>query len=65
MSRNISLAVVTSELGTRCLAEYWCHSLICGVPREGYCFLTGESPRHGKSQSHVAWMAGGGGNVAF
>ncbi|NUO09901.1 MAG: hypothetical protein HUU08_14700 [Candidatus Brocadia sp.] len=22
-------------------------------------------PDHGKSQSHVAWMTGGGGNVAF
>ena len=22
----------------------WCHTLIIGVPREGYCFLTGERP---------------------
>ena len=22
----------------------WGHTLISGVPREGYCFLTGESP---------------------
>lgn len=26
---------------------------------------SGWKSRHGKSQSHVAWMAGGGGNVAF
>jgi len=25
----------------------------------------GWKSRHGRSQSHVAWMAGGGGNIAF
>ncbi len=35
------------------------------VPSEGAHTLAGESPAMAKSQSHVAWMAGGEGNVAF
>lgn len=36
-----------------------------GVPSEGPHTLAGASPAMAKSQSHVAWMAGGDGNVAF
>jgi hypothetical protein len=36
-----------------------------GVPSEGPHTLAGASPAMAKSQRHVAWMAGGEGNVAF
>jgi len=36
-----------------------------GVPSEGPHTLAGASPAMAISQSHVAWMAGGEGNVAF
>ena len=36
-----------------------------GVPRKGPQTLAGASPAMAKSQSHVAWMAGSDGNVAF
>ncbi|MCK9420716.1 MAG: hypothetical protein M0R70_15260, partial [Nitrospirae bacterium] len=35
-----------------------------GVPSEGPHTLAGASPAMAISQSHVAWMAGGEGNVA-
>ena len=35
------------------------------VPSEGYCFLTGESPVMVEAGSHVAWMAGDGGDAIF
>ena len=36
-----------------------------GVPSKGQGTLTGESPVMVKAGSHVAWMAGGDGNVVF
>ena len=48
---------VKGDLGVR--------SLKFGVPSEGPHTLAGASPAMAKSQSHVAWMAGGDGNVAF
>ena len=36
---------------------------MCAQRRAEYSY--GCKSRHGKSQSHVAWMAGGDGNVAF
>ncbi len=38
---------------------------LLGVPSEGPHILAGASPAMAISQSHVAWMAGGEGNVAF
>ena len=35
------------------------------VPSKGYCLLAGESPAMAKARSHVAWMAGDGGNAGF
>jgi hypothetical protein len=40
-------------------------TLILSVPSEGPHTLAGASPAMAKSQRHVAWMAGGEGNVAF
>jgi hypothetical protein len=40
-------------------------SIFLGVPSEGWRILTGERPVMVEAGSHVAWMAGGDGNVAF
>ena len=40
-------------------------SLLLSVPSKGYCLLAGESPAMAKARSHVAWMAGDGGNAVF
>jgi hypothetical protein len=40
-------------------------TLLLGVPGKGYCLLAGESPAMVRARSHVAWMAGGNGNIAF
>jgi len=33
------------------------------MPSKGYCLLAGGSPAMAKTGSHVAWMAGGNGNI--
>jgi len=36
-----------------------------GVPGEGWRTLAGESPVMAKAGNHVAWVAGGDGNITF
>lgn len=42
----------------------WCHLDLWRAQRR-VLLSNGRKSRRGKSRSHVAWMAGGGGNVAF
>jgi len=54
-----------ATLSEQLMGGLWGQALDIGRAQRRVAHSNGWKTRHGKSQSHVAWMAGGRGNASF
>ncbi len=63
--KNNIFVPIELKIGVKSFHGCWGQIFIVERAQQRVAHSNGWKSRHGKSQSHVAWMAGGDGNVAF